>query len=1004
MKKQGYTEIKSENSSVMNDNSDNTSNLALIKKDKGLGLLQSQEFDLEGRSRKISKEDMESEKDQIGDEDLKKEMKKAKGSKLDQDELNRVFKDKEVNSERSQNSDRINTNTYTKHEIKTQQEVEMKTIKNETSKTLSIDSSNNFNNNNQNNNSMNPITREKSGEKENNIKTINNVNKLSSNNKHQSENLSNLTSKNNSIQKNLEKEEKEKSHQLASASNLLSRSSSSDRSSDSDSDSKDSDSKNNQDNNNSNFNKSYMSKSGFGNDDPVIQGLNIRVREKQKTTKRRLSCLLRKKSQSEKGKVNNEISPASVAALIQKVEKNTPYGRNKMFIKYIDCLIALTVCVNIALSIIDNEVYLAYSDTFFQNYTANMNITNFNITVMEFISKREITPEENSLRMINVCVVIANVVFITLHYIFKIRLLRADKKLSEYDNIFTSGYYKYLFIEVLICAIFYPPYWNSVLSFELLDYLYSYNMNSLVSFFVMLKCYIILRVYSYFSRWTSEAANSVCIKYKVRAGIHFAVKAELKKRPYTMLTIMMMVTLGFCGFALRTFEYGVRDPNSTDMKLKGENNLQDLSNCFWVIIITMTTVGYGEYAPKSQFGRLVGIFACIIGMLLVSLMVVSLAVIAEFTSEEKKAYSIIKKLQADDNAYNKAADVIKNIVKLRCLMVRGTEAVKLLFNSTEKKKKVSNLTARFIIITRLKTSISIFKNDFKIANSYSLPIDEMLKRLEMKLKEDITSLTQNINKVSLVDEHLDSLSYIQDHVQQKMSIILERQQKVADYIVKLNNQNYKTNIKKMLARKANQVVKQNSLRIEKTDQLMDKFRSNPKNMIRTRTLVGFNNNRNLEESKKNHIKDREYYENLAKADYQKKLGEKTDESEEEESEADSSQDDSSVDVIKNKKIVGNRKSSSRQSSSSNSESNSADKSSDDSIKEASFAITPKNADFTTMDLDNEKSNGKIFDKSNTKVTFSGVLRDSRIATEKNTNANKTLKFNLDNIYFDDHDS
>lgn len=297
----------------------------------------------------------------------------------------------------------------------------------------------------------------------------------------------------------------------------------------------------------------------------------------------------------------------------------------------------------------------------------------------------------------------------------------------------------------------------------------------------MLKCYIILRVYSYFSRWTSESANSVCTKNNVRGGIHFAVKAELKKRTYTMLTIMMLVSLTILSFALRTFEYGVKDPSNTT-SLKGDgNDLQSLLNCFWLIIVTMTTVGYGDYFPKSHLGRFIGVVACIIGMLIVSLIVVSLAVIAEFTGEEKKAYSLLKKLQADDNAYKKAIKVMIGVLKLRKLVVK----------SKQQGKKGNSLSERFILLTTLKKEISSFKNDYKIANSYSLPIDEMLKRLESKLKGDIQQLTANIKKLSSVEGELDKISKQQDSIRSKIETITMRQEKIAKYIVKVNNDNYK---------------------------------------------------------------------------------------------------------------------------------------------------------------------------------------------------------------------
>jgi hypothetical protein len=543
--------------------------------------------------------------------------------------------------------------------------------------------------------------------------------------------------------------------------------------------------------------KSTNLKKNKFNDD-VMKTLMMREQDKKKSTKRRMSNLYNRKSNHNGDSA--DYNPGAVSALIKKVETGTEYGKMKQYLKIIDCIIALIVCLNIVISIIDNEIYLYHSDIYFKNFTDFYNITTVNVTILSEIANREITAFENTLRFTNIVVVSTNLVFISFHYIYKLKLLQADRKLSEYDNIFSSGLYKPLFLEILSCAFFMPPYANYVYTGYMMDLIYCYNLNAIISFFVLLKCYIILRVYSYFSRWTSDTANSICMKYKVRTGIHFAIKAELKKRPYTVLIILMIVVLTLCSIGVRTFEYSLKDPSSP---IEVNSELQSLANCFWLTIITMMTVGYGDFFPKSHFGRAVTVVACIIGMLLVSLIVVSLAVVSEFSAEEKKAYLIIKKHQAEDQANNKATEIIKTFLKIRLLVVNKEKGLKVFSNSrkfyeSKLKSNFSAINAIFIFLTQLKRTITIFKSEYRIANSYSLPIDEMLKRLETKLKNDISLLSTNINKINIVDEHLESLASVQHLVHEKMQIIVNRQRKIADYLVKINNENYNALFAKLL--------------------------------------------------------------------------------------------------------------------------------------------------------------------------------------------------------------
>lgn len=44
----------------------------------------------------------------------------------------------------------------------------------------------------------------------------------------------------------------------------------------------------------------------------------------------------------------------------------------------------------------------------------------------------------------------------------------------------------------------------------------------------------------------------------------------------------------------------------------------------WLVIITMTTVGHGDYYPKSDLGKLVAVGAALCGLLLFSLTLVAM--------------------------------------------------------------------------------------------------------------------------------------------------------------------------------------------------------------------------------------------------------------------------------------------------------------------------------------------------------------------------------------------
>ena len=64
----------------------------------------------------------------------------------------------------------------------------------------------------------------------------------------------------------------------------------------------------------------------------------------------------------------------------------------------------------------------------------------------------------------------------------------------------------------------------------------------------------------------------------------------------------------------------------------------------WNVIITLTSVGYGEFYPKTFYGRIVGIIICFWGVFIVSFFVVTVTNMLNFSSSEEKAYNLLLRL------------------------------------------------------------------------------------------------------------------------------------------------------------------------------------------------------------------------------------------------------------------------------------------------------------------------------------------------------------------------
>jgi hypothetical protein len=88
----------------------------------------------------------------------------------------------------------------------------------------------------------------------------------------------------------------------------------------------------------------------------------------------------------------------------------------------------------------------------------------------------------------------------------------------------------------------------------------------------------------------------------------------------------------------------------------------------WCIIITMTTVGFGDFYPSTHLGRVIGVLACFWGTFLVSLMVVSLTLSSEFTPQQRQSFDRIKRDKEEHSLKEKASNAIKNAIRVRLFL------------------------------------------------------------------------------------------------------------------------------------------------------------------------------------------------------------------------------------------------------------------------------------------------------------------------------------------------
>mmetsp|Transcript_15885 Transcript_15885/g.21552 ORF Transcript_15885/g.21552 Transcript_15885/m.21552 type:complete len:299 (+) Transcript_15885:501-1397(+) len=262
--------------------------------------------------------------------------------------------------------------------------------------------------------------------------------------------------------------------------------------------------------------------------------------------------------------------------------------------------------------------------------------------------------------MVIICTAFIDI-FIVIRYwrtLIKMRMLRI---IPAKAGCWKAGLIPKLIAELIICSAISLPSLDYQITWKVnMGGSVNYSLDSLMNIIGLLKSYQVLRLYWHYCSWNGEKTKKVAKQYDFKIDLDFAIKSELKLRPFIVIGCTMLVAILYIGMIIRTCELPFIDNSGSDQVATFRNLLDSM----WLTIITMTTVGYGDMYPSTLIGRLFGIVSFIIGNVLISLIVVVLSNETEFSEPEAKAYTVLKKNSAEQKSLSKASDVIRTAMRL----------------------------------------------------------------------------------------------------------------------------------------------------------------------------------------------------------------------------------------------------------------------------------------------------------------------------------------------------
>ena len=98
-------------------------------------------------------------------------------------------------------------------------------------------------------------------------------------------------------------------------------------------------------------------------------------------------------------------------------------------------------------------------------------------------------------------------------------------------------------------------------------------------------------------------------------------------RQHTLKFLLRLLFIGIVYFTIMT--------KMSEQAAKDLNNLNKWANSVWHVFISMLTIGFGDTAPITYWGRMFSVFCAVFGFGMFSLLIISFERILKFNHREK---------------------------------------------------------------------------------------------------------------------------------------------------------------------------------------------------------------------------------------------------------------------------------------------------------------------------------------------------------------------------------
>jgi hypothetical protein len=160
-----------------------------------------------------------------------------------------------------------------------------------------------------------------------------------------------------------------------------------------------------------------------------------------------------------------------------------------------------------------------------------------------------------------------------------------------------------------------------------------YSTSELLYIVMFLRVWLMVKACFNYAVFQNGIAKLYCRKMHVSANRRFTFKSLMKRYPMKTLSCIIVVSFLWISLCLRVIERPYVRVSYYDFEA--------LTTSMWCVIVSLSTIGYGDVVPATSLGQMLISFTIVYGALLFSLCVVVLSKEIQMDNRQNQAYLLI---------------------------------------------------------------------------------------------------------------------------------------------------------------------------------------------------------------------------------------------------------------------------------------------------------------------------------------------------------------------------